>query len=142
LGRADAYFWMQNEGWGMRTDYGRDLIHELGVTATQERPLAIYATTLVLGVAAVLLVLLIAERQTPLPLVVFSALILLFALVQGALYYYAKARFLIPAFPLLLPLALGLHRTTPLVRRLVLGVLILLSAWYGTYLTIVWVWSP
>ena len=60
----------------------------------------------------------------------------------GGNYYHAKARFLIPAFTLLIPVAAGLVNTSRSTRYVVLATLTALSAWYGNYLLLVWYRSP
>ena len=147
VGRLDAYFWMQDEGWATDVDFGATTLHELGVTATHERQLAMYVAYLVLVLAVLLLALLFfdrtAERRASvLPLLIFAGLLVFTVLVQGGIYPYAKARLLLPAFPLLIPLATGLAAARTHVRWAVLGLLVAVSAWYGTYLTITWHLSP
>jgi len=147
LHRADAYFWMQDKGWGSSVDFGRMTLHEFGVTLTHERPLALAMTSLVLVLAVLLFAVLAVDvwreraAQT-VPLLLFCGLLLLTVLVQGGDYYYAKARFLVPAFGLLLPVATALASARAHVRYGVLGLVVLISGWYGAYLTIIWYLSP
>ena len=138
---------MQDEGWHTYVDFGATTLHELGVTATHERQLAMYVTNLVLVLAVLLLALLLLDRtaerrETVLPLLIFAGLLVITVLIQGGIYPYAKARLLLPAFPLLIPLATGLAAARTQVRWAVLGLLVAASAWYGTYLTITWHLSP
>jgi hypothetical protein len=142
LGRPDAYFWMQSRGWDTYIDFGYTTVHELGITATHASPLAMYVTSAILVLAVVLFVLLFVDRSAALALLIFAGLLLLTVLVQGGNYYYAKARFLLPAFPLLIPIATGLAAARDHVRYVVLGLLIAVSAWYGAYLTLTWHLSP
>jgi hypothetical protein len=147
LHRVDAYFWMQDQGWGTTVDLGRTTVHEFGVTLTHERPLALAMTSLVLVLAVLLCAVLAvdvwrARAATLVPLLVFCGVLLLTVLVQGGVYYYAKARFLLPAFGLLLPVATALASTRAHVRYAVLALLVLISGWYGAYLTITWYLSP
>jgi hypothetical protein len=107
---------------------------------TEPQPLAMYVTT---GVALVglAMLLLAALERVPWPLLVYAGMVLVIA-VGGAGFYYAKARLLLPAFPLLLPAAYGLAAARIRTAVVVFGVLALLSGWYGAYLLLVWTASP
>ncbi|MFJ9317358.1 hypothetical protein ACIRN4_24445 [Pimelobacter simplex] len=140
LGSADGYFRVQNDAWRMSYDAGGTTLATTRDLLTRESPLALYVTAAVVLVALGLLVLLATDR-VPWPLVVFAGVVVALSFF-GAGYYQAKARLLLPAFPLLLPVAAGLaaaRRTTVVV---VLAVLTALSAGYGVYLAIAWPYSP
>jgi hypothetical protein len=141
LDRPDGYFYVQDKAWRMRFDGGEDTVRELGKIATHSVPLAYVVTSLVLAAGLALLVIGLGER-IPWPLLVYAAGVLVLAL-GGAGYYWAKARLLLPAFPLLIPIAYALvrsrNRTIPIV---VIALLAALSAFYGVYLCLVWKASP
>jgi hypothetical protein len=67
---------------------------------------------------------------------------LLVLVICTAGYYHAKGRLLIPAFPLLLPVAAALARASRPHRVAILVAGALASGWYGTYLLTVWQFSP
>jgi hypothetical protein len=142
LNRPDGWFWMQREGWKSQTDFGSSAVRQLAQIATKEHRLAYYLTTLVLVLAVALVVLVAFDRRWPWPVLVFGVLLLVVTLISGGNYYHAKARFLIPAFTLLIPVAIGLVNTSRLTRYVVLATLTGLSAWYGSYLLLVWNRSP
>jgi hypothetical protein len=50
----------------------------------------------------------------------------------------SKARLLLPAFVLLLPVAIGLARRRTVVLALTLTTLAAFSAWFGSYALTVW----
>jgi hypothetical protein len=141
LGRADAYFYIEGAAWRMRFDGGADTVQKLGTVVTQPVPLAWVVTTTVLVVGLALLVIGAAERL-PWPLLLYAAGVLVLA-IGGAGYYWAKGRLLLPAFPLLIPIAYALassrNRTIPIV---VITLLTGLSAFYGVYLCLIWKSSP
>lgn len=118
-------------GWGNGVDGGRTF----AVWVAAQGPLAV---PLVLGVAALvgLFALAVRDRQ-PLPLLVYAGTLLLLALATSG-YFGSKPRYLLPAFPLLLPVALRLSRLRPRVSGTVLGVLAAGSAAYGA----VWLLGP
>jgi hypothetical protein len=88
----------------------------------------------------VLLALLLAQRP-PLPIVVYTVVTLVF-LAGAAGGQQGKARYLIPVFTLLMPVAVGLAKALTSTKVIVLVSMALGSAWYGTYLALVWKSSP
>jgi hypothetical protein len=98
--------------------------------------LELYEVTAVVLASVVLLVLLVFLRP-PWPLLAYAAGLLVLT-IGGAGYYHAKARFLLPAFPLLLPVAVALAHARLRVAAVVLPALALASAWYGGYLLLLW----
>ncbi|MFF4347412.1 hypothetical protein [Streptomyces sp. NPDC001530] len=98
----------------------------------------VFPVTLVIVAAAVLLYALLIADRAPLSLLVYSGVLLLIAL-GGSGFFESKPRFLLPAFPLLLPLARALARTArarPWHATLVVGALAGLSFAYGAYLVV------
>jgi hypothetical protein len=140
LHRPDGMFWVQRVAWKIWFDGGSYTLDTASKVLTQPQPLVMYVVTAVLGVAIVLLVLGVADRY-PWPLLVYSAVALVVVL-GGHNYYYGKARLLMPAFPLLLPIALGLAAARTRNRVAVLASLALASAWYGAYTCLTWHLSP
>ncbi|MFF3319588.1 mannosyltransferase family protein [Streptomyces sp. NPDC003035] len=141
LGRWDGYFAVQRL-WTNEWDGG-------AVTARTLRELFVYDRTpqlflvvvsLVLIGSALLFLLCLADRQ-PLPLLVFTGVLLLVVLGSGGVYF-PRARFLLPAFPLLLPLALAVCRARRHVAALVLAAAVLSSTWLGGYMLLVWSGAP
>ncbi|WP_375155326.1 glycosyltransferase family 39 protein [Streptomyces aureoverticillatus] len=135
--RGDAlggYFAVQR-GWGSRFDFGA------GSFAFAEHLLLhgdklVHSMTLVIVAVAVLLFALLVADRAPLPLLVYTGVLLLIT-VGGSGFFESKPRFLLPAFPLLIPLALAVTRTArarPRNAYLVVGALAGLSVAYGTYL--------
>ncbi|WP_435193182.1 hypothetical protein [Streptomyces sp. NRRL F-5630] len=100
-----GYFAVQRD-WGSTFDFGLAMLRytdhiEIGTN----RPERIIAVLLVSG-ALLLFAALLTERRRPLPgaLLVYTGVLLLIA-VGGSAYFSSKPRFLLPAFPLLIPLA-------------------------------------
>lgn len=119
------------DGWGNGFDGGRAFATWVGAQGW-------LAVPLVLGVLALvgLFVQAVRDRQ-PLPLLVFAGVLLFLALTTSG-YFGSKPRYLLPAFPLLLPLALRLSRVRRATVVSVLGVLTAGSAAYGA----VWLLGP
>ena len=141
LDRWDGWFYMQDRGWHLGFDGGRSTLHTLvhRVLLVPTR-LELYEVSAVL-VASVVLLVLLAYLRPPWPLLAFTAGLVALT-VGGEGYYHSKSRFLLPAFPLLLPVAVALGRTRLRTSGLVLSVLALASAWYGGYLLLQWPASP
>ncbi|WP_243422693.1 glycosyltransferase family 39 protein [Micromonospora globispora] len=140
LGRADAYFYMQEKYWRIGFDGGVSTLKALKQVLTQPVPLSYYVSTLLLGLAVVLIALLVLHRY-PLPLLIYSIAFFLIS-IGTENYYWAKGRYLMPAFALLLPIAVGLAKSRRSTMLTVFAFLVLVSGWYGTYLSLIWKYSP
>ncbi|MCP3755332.1 mannosyltransferase family protein [Streptomyces sp. TBY4] len=128
-----GYFAVQS-GWGSRFDFGAGALasarHALGRAHVE---LATHVTVVLLVAALVLAGLLAADRRTPLPLLVYTGVLLLMTY-GGAGFFESKPRFLLPAFPLLLPVAALMAKARPRTAVVVTVVLAGLSYGYGPYL--------
>ncbi|WP_370086509.1 hypothetical protein [Streptacidiphilus sp. MAP12-16] len=134
LHRWDAYFRIQAL-WRTRFDFGHTTAADFKMLFTRDTPVNLYFPMVgcMLIAAAVLLVITFAQRQ-PLSWLVFSLVIIVITLGDAA-YFSSRGRFLLPAFPLLLPIATALVR---LRNRITLIAVLAsgtgLSALYGAYL--------
>ncbi|MCL6738750.1 hypothetical protein [Streptomyces neyagawaensis] len=96
-------------------------------------PSALAGVGLIAGVAAVVWLYVICVRQgQPLPLLVYAGVVTALALCASS-YFGSKPRLLMPAFPLLLPLALALARARTPRSAAVLGGVAAVSAVYGAF---------
>jgi hypothetical protein len=131
-----GYFRVQDQ-WGSRFDLGRgsvEFVRHFMVHATR----SVHPLTVVIVVLALLLFALLLADRAPLPLLVYCGVLLLVVL-GGSGYFASKPRFLLPAFPLLIPPARALVRTArarPWHAVLVVGALTGLSFAYGAYLVV------
>jgi hypothetical protein len=132
-----GYFTVQRR-WGSRFDFGVGALGFVRHLLLHHARFAYAMTTVIAAVALVLLALLLLDRA-PLPLLVYSAVLLLIAL-GGDGFFASKPRFLLPAFPLLLPPAAalaGTARARPWHAAVVVGALAGLSYVYGAFLVVV-----
>jgi hypothetical protein len=132
-----GYFEVQRL-WGSRFDFGRRSLRFLGHLLLHGDRFVYPVATMIVSAAVVLYALLVLDRP-PLPLLVYSGCLLLIA-VGGSGFFQCKPRFLLPAFPLLLPLARALVRTArarPWHATVVVCALAGLSFLYGAYLVVV-----
>ncbi|MFZ5851866.1 MAG: hypothetical protein ACOYY2_10800, partial [Actinomycetota bacterium] len=110
-GRPDAWFVTEREGWTARFDGGWDFLQQtwrtlgavLGGRFPPDHPLPNLLVPVMVGVALALLVLAVRDRL-PTPLLVYAAGLLVLV-VTSAGTYSSGPRFLLPAVPLLVPLA-------------------------------------
>ncbi len=130
-----GYFTVQRR-WGSRFDFGAGALRSAERVLTGGHvPLATTVTVILLAVAGLLAVLLVLDR-TPLPLLAYTAVLLVITF-GGAGYFESKPRFLLPAFPLLLPLAAVMARARPRTAVVVTAVVAGLGYGYGLYLLLV-----
>jgi hypothetical protein len=140
LGRWDGYFAVQKL-WRNEWDGGVATLRTVRDLLSVERPqlfLMVVTATLLGSVA--LYVLSVGDRQ-PLPLLIFTGLLLLIVLGSKGVYF-PRARFLLPAFPLLLPLAATLARARTHVVVTVLTTAAVTSAALGGHMLLGWHGPP
>ncbi|WP_233219581.1 hypothetical protein [Micromonospora sp. RP3T] len=139
-GRPDGWFHIQSAGWGTSFDFGVYTVDRGQQALVQVAALPLLVVTVVALVSLMFFVLSVLDRQ-PWQLLLYSGLLLVTTL-GAAGYYHSKARFLLPAFPLLLPAAVGLARAGRARAVTVLVTLVVFSAYFGGYLLLIWTKSP
>ncbi|WP_338676646.1 hypothetical protein V1460_29530 [Streptomyces sp. SCSIO 30461] len=139
-GNWRGYFQVQ-EKWGSAFDGGDFTLHRIA-DVFLKLPVGLNA---VVGTGTVLLSLVVfaicVQQRQPTVLLVYVGVLLLIA-VGGAGYFHSKARFLLPAFPLLIPAAKALAATRSSTMYTLLGAATLVSSGYGVHLMLVWPHSP
>ncbi|WP_405012950.1 glycosyltransferase family 39 protein [Kitasatospora sp. NBC_01539] len=141
-GRWDAYFRVQ-DAWRSHFDFGRTTYESLRGLLTDADTvwLTDIVVAAVLAGSVVLLAVSVIQRQPP-ALLLFSAAMLVLALGDAA-YFNSRARFLLPAFALLFPVANGLVRVRSRATLMVLlGSMALASAAYGGFVVFVYPDAP
>ncbi|MBW5422359.1 hypothetical protein GKQ77_12420 [Streptomyces sp. BG9H] len=119
-------------GWGNGFDFGYAFARFIGEKFTSV-PGALAGIGLIVGVALVVRLYVVGVRQgQPLPLLVYSGIVVALALCAAG-YFGSKPRLLMPAFPLLLPLAVALARLRTSRSALVLGGVAVVGAVYGAF---------
>jgi hypothetical protein len=128
VGSVTGYFDVTS-GWGNRFDAGAAFTLWIGALLTGPAPVT--GVLVILGVAALLGFYWLCIRQhQPLPLLVFAGFLVLLALTTSG-YFGSKPRYLVPAFPLLLPIARWLADRRLWVTTTVLAGLTVVAAVYG-----------
>ena len=131
-----GWFAVQRRGWGSHLDGGASLAGFVGRTVRGGHELYDVAVLVALVASVVLLVVAIRMRL-PWPLLVYTAAVLLTVWASDG-QIHSRVRLLLPAFPLLIPLAVGLagRRTGTVVAAVVAAALA--SAWFGGYTLTIW----
>jgi hypothetical protein len=142
LGRWDGYSFMQGHGWHNAPSV-TGTWHEVQLILTRSQQLGYYVALAVVLLAILSVAALTWGRpRSPLAVLVFTWASVAAALWSGPVYFHSKARFLVPVFPLLLPLAVPLARQRLRTIITLLGTGAAASAWYGGYLLTIWTRSP
>ncbi|MFF7054278.1 mannosyltransferase family protein [Streptomyces griseorubiginosus] len=119
-------------GWRNGFDGGYAFARFVGDKFTSF-PSALAGAGLIVGVALIIWLYVICVRQgQPLPLLVYAGVVTALALCASS-YFGSKPRLLMPAFPLLLPLALTLARARTRRSAAVVAAVALVSALYGAF---------
>ncbi|MEU3978767.1 hypothetical protein AB0F77_01440 [Streptomyces sp. NPDC026672] len=141
LDRWDGYFAVQRL-WHNEVDGGVATLGRVRQLLGQgSRPeLFLIMVTVTLFVSLALFAVSVWDRQ-PAPLLVFTGALLAIVVLSGGVYF-PRARFLLPAFPLLIPLARHLSGTSRRHRGLVLATAVAVSAYCGSYMLLVWPSAP
>ncbi|MFD5424844.1 hypothetical protein [Streptomyces sp. NPDC127084] len=126
-----GYFAVQS-GWTSRFDLGAGALRVVRSMVTTPAFFG-FPMALVITCAGVLLLVLLLLERPSLPLGVYAGVLVLIT-VGGSGFFESKPRFLLPAFPLLIPLALALTRARPRAAITVIAALAGVSFAYGTYL--------
>lgn len=138
-GRWDGWFALQQQGWNSRFDGGNATLR-FAADVLRTAPSLLEVTTVwLLAGAVALLVLCVRDwwHSPAWPLLGYAAAVLVMNLGSSGLMS-SKARLLLPAFVLLIPVAIHLARRKPIVVALTLTGLVAFGAWFGSYLITVW----
>ncbi|GED96519.1 hypothetical protein [Gordonia crocea] len=131
-----GWFEIQTAGWGTQFDWGRATFRFVNYSLTKSGEVAPVATSLIVVATLVLVAVNVASR-TPWPLLLYGTLVTVSICASSGLMM-SRARLLLPAFVLLVPVANVLARQTPAVRNTVLVGVIALSSWFGAHMLTVY----
>ncbi|MCP2258040.1 Dolichyl-phosphate-mannose-protein mannosyltransferase [Streptoalloteichus tenebrarius] len=135
-GRWDGYFALQERGWASRFDGGA-ATWKFGLDALASARSVLEVATVGFLLAAVALVVVGIRMRLPWPVLVFSVCALVMVVGSNGLMN-SKARLLVPAFTLLLPIAIGLARRRTGTVVAVGAAVAVFSAWFGAYSITSW----
>lgn len=135
-GSPTGWFDVQRTGWGSQFDGGVSLARFVARTLAGGHELYDLAVLIALAGSVVLLAVGIRMRL-PWPVLVYTAAVLVTVWCSDG-QIHSRVRLLMPAFPLLLPVALGLARRTTTTAVAVVVAAVLASAWFGGYALTIW----
>jgi len=138
-GRGDGYFVVQKQGWGSGFDFGRATVQWFVHTWSTDRSAFTVLTTWIV-LAAVILLVLGARHKMPWQLWLFAALTLIFIIGSSGIQW-DKARLLLVAFPLLLPMAITAARQRTSTMTMLLLAFTFAGLWFSAYAVTVWQFS-
>ncbi|MGZ8750256.1 MAG: hypothetical protein ACXWYP_05175, partial [Pseudonocardia sp.] len=107
-GTPTGWFDIQRTGWGSQFDGGASLVRFVGRTLRSGHELYDLAVLLTL-VGSIVLLAVAVRMRLPWPVLVYAAAVLITVWCSDG-QIHSRVRLLLPAFPLLLPVALGLAR--------------------------------
>lgn len=135
-GSVTGWFTVQKAGWGTAFDFGANTGEFIRYVLTGDTSV-METANMVTVLGAVVLCVIAVLRKLPWPLVAYGlGLVVMTAGSSGVTY--SKMRLLVPAFTLLIPVAIGLSRRR---NGTVLAVLVasaLVSGWIGAYALTGW----
>ena len=131
-GSLTGWFRIQTSGWDTEFDFGRATIEFLGNALSGDAAFADMATAAVIVATVGLLAWSLADRL-PWPVLLYGALVVASILLSSGLMM-SRARLLLPAFVLLIPLAARLSRARPAVTGGVLVTIVAASSAFGAYM--------
>ncbi|MFF9915135.1 glycosyltransferase family 39 protein [Streptomyces sp. NPDC013457] len=126
-----GYFAVQ-DGWTSRFDLGRGALRFVLEMLRGPTQFGFAMALLITGAGVLLFALLALVERPPLPVLVYTAVLVVIT-VGGSGFFESKPRFLLPAFPLLLPLARALTKARPRAAIVVIAALAGLSFSFGAY---------
>jgi hypothetical protein len=130
-GSLTGWFDIERDGWFSEFDGGAETIKFVGDVLVSGNSVMEIMNVLTV-IAATILAILSGLSRIPWPLVAYGAGIVIMVAGSAGIAY-AKTRFLIPGFTLLIPIALGLANRRPQTTIAVAAGFVLLGGWLSAY---------
>ena len=131
-GSPTGWFRIQNEGWGTHIDWGVAAFNFINQTLVGSGEVAATGTAWVM-LASVAMIAVACWSRLPWPVLVYGSFVVVSILLSTGLII-SRPRLLLPAFVLLIPLAMGLARLRRGVAIAILVPVVLGSAWFGAHM--------
>jgi hypothetical protein len=135
-GEWNGWFALQERGWGTGFDGGAATVR-FSLDALADARSVLEVVTVALIVVAVVLLVIGIVRRVEWPLLVYGAGVLVMDLTSNGLMN-SKARLMLPAFTLLVPVALALAKRRTSTVVVTLCGLAVASSWFGAYALTSW----
>ncbi|GEL23610.1 membrane protein [Pseudonocardia sulfidoxydans NBRC 16205] len=136
-GELTGWFTVQSTGWDGGVDGGVASVRFIVATLTSRDAALMYYVSAVVLIGVLVLFGLSVAARLPVPLLVYGGAVVATVWLSSGVMA-SRPRLLLPAFVLLLPIALGLAKRRPATAVSVVVVAALASAWFGAYSLTVW----
>ncbi|WP_353649209.1 mannosyltransferase family protein [Nakamurella sp. A5-74] len=130
-GSPTAFFDTQANGWGTKFDFGAGTLRFVTKALDTAPAVLDLVVVVVIGASIILLGLLVRQRR-PLLLIAYTALVMVSNIGSDGIMN-SKVRLMVPAFLLLLPVAVWLDRQSTAVRWTGITVFAMAGIWYSAY---------
>lgn len=134
--RLSAWTHLQRQGWDSRFDGGAATLRFTGKAISHGESI-LEVGTVALLIAATVLVIIGFRRRVEWPLLVFGLGVLVMDLGSNGLMN-SKARLLLPAFTLVVPVAVALAKRKPATTVATLAAMAVASGWFGAHALLIW----
>jgi hypothetical protein len=135
-GALNGWFALQERGWDSHFDGGAATVRFTMKALTGSREM-LQLTTIGLLLVAIVLLVVCFRTGMPWPLLVYGVAVLVMDVGSNGLMN-SKSRLLLPAFTLLIPVAVGLAKRRPCTAVGCVCGAVLFSSWFGAYALTVW----
>lgn len=126
---------LERQGWNTAFDGGVSTWNFLRSALVSATGMTLLTAAVIVG--ALVLTVVAVVRRLEWPLLAYAIGVVVLALGSSGLMH-AKPRWLLPAFPLLVPVALGLSNRRTSTAVSVVCAAAVVSAWFGAYALVVW----
>ncbi|WP_139057928.1 mannosyltransferase family protein [Tsukamurella pseudospumae] len=135
-GSLTGWFRIQTEGWGTTFDLGVQTWQFVNYSLINGSDIADLSVVGLLAASIVLIVLAIRAKM-PWPITLYGSLVVVSLLGSGGLMM-SRPRLLLPAFVLLIPIAIGLARRSRNVQIWTCVGIVTVTCWYGAHMVSVY----
>ncbi|GAB2660046.1 glycosyltransferase family 39 protein [Gordonia jinhuaensis] len=135
-GSPTGWFTIQTQGWGTSFDWGRATYNFINSVLVSEAEIAPMVTAWVL-LATFALVFVSLWKRLPWPVWLYGVLLVAQIAGSGGLMM-SRPRLLLPAFVLLIPIAIGIARLKVSTQICILVAVIAVSSWFGAHMLTVY----
>ncbi|MGK2319255.1 hypothetical protein [Gordonia rhizosphera] len=135
-GSPTGWFRIQTEGWGTEFDWGRATFSFVNETLVHSGEVAPVATAWII-LATLALLVVAAWSRLPWPVLLYGTLVVATIVLSSGLMM-SRARLLLPAFVLLIPVAMMLARIRLSVAVAAMVPIVIGSAWFGAHMLTVY----
>lgn len=135
-GSLTGWFRIQTEGWGTTFDLGLQTWQFVNYTLVNGSDVADLSVVALLA-ASIVLIVLAVRSKIPWPITLYGSLVVISLLGSGGLMM-SRPRLLLPAFVLLIPIAIALARVSRPARLWTCAGIITVTCWYGAHMVSVY----